>query len=85
MLVDSSFKAKLSDFGLSSRRRLGAVGTPYWMAPELLFDESPTRASDVYALGVVIFEIMTRRLPYEGEDLEEVLTQVRKRLCCNVL
>ena len=35
VLVDSKFRAKVSDFGLSQKRQVGAIGTPYWMAPEL--------------------------------------------------
>ena len=47
------------------------------MAPELLRGEtSQTAASDVYAFGIVLIEVYSRKDPYEGEDANEVLKQV---------
>lgn len=52
ILVDNRLRAKVADFGLSNKNRLGATGTPYWMAPELLRGEtSNTQESDVYSFG----------------------------------
>jgi len=76
-LVDSKLRCKVADFGLSQKRRLGATGTPYWMAPELLRKEtSNTMASDVYAMGIVLYEVYSRSEPYEGEEPMEVLISV---------
>ena len=47
------------------------------MAPELLRGESPnTDKSDIYAFGVLIYEIYTRQNPYEGEEYADVLRQI---------
>jgi len=77
VLIDNNFCAKVTDFGLSGKRTIGAVGTPYWMAPELLNRTTTnTAASDLYAYGVVIYEIYSGRTPYEGERYDEVVRKV---------
>eukprot|EP00980_Cylindrotheca_fusiformis_P024979 scaffold12839_cov119-Cylindrotheca_fusiformis.AAC.5 len=75
ILVDARFRAKVSDFGFSQNKDApGCTGTPYWMAPELLRGESGnTSASDVYSLGIILYEIYSRGDPYEGEDPATVL------------
>ena len=85
ILVDTKFRAKVSDFGLSQKKNIGGTGTPYWMAPELLRGETTnTMASDVYSFGIILYEVYSRREPYEGESSTEVLrlvadTTVNKR------
>uniref|UniRef100_A0A7S1Y4G3 Guanylate cyclase n=1 Tax=Grammatophora oceanica TaxID=210454 RepID=A0A7S1Y4G3_9STRA len=77
VLVDSKFRAKVADFGLSQKKSVGATGTPLWMAPELLRGESEnTSASDVYSFGIILYEVYSRKDPYEGEDHLEVLKLV---------
>ena len=119
-LVDSRFRAKVSDFGFTVKAKVGASGTPYWMvscllasgfesclmdhpsleapfrtylfmcsysslyhhesmlqAPELLRQESVnTAASDVYSFGIMIYEMFSRKDPYEGEEFEKVIRNV---------
>eukprot|EP00571_Detonula_confervacea_P002410 CAMPEP_0172315400 /NCGR_PEP_ID=MMETSP1058-20130122/25061_1 /TAXON_ID=83371 /ORGANISM="Detonula confervacea, Strain CCMP 353" /LENGTH=1336 /DNA_ID=CAMNT_0013029473 /DNA_START=176 /DNA_END=4186 /DNA_ORIENTATION=+ len=78
VLVDSRFRAKIADFGLSAKKKyLGASGTPYWMAPELLRRESSnTAASDVYSFGIILYELYSRKDPYEGENPSTVLNEI---------
>lgn len=74
ILVDSKFRAKVADFGLSQKKQVGATGTPYWMAPECLRGESEnTSASDVYSFGIILYEVYSRSDPYFGEDYHEVI------------
>ncbi|HBY97757.1 MAG TPA: hypothetical protein DEP84_28085 [Chloroflexi bacterium] len=71
ILVDRTGQAKLVDFGTS--RHLSDVwvwtkrqGTePYW-APEVAIDERRSLISDIYSLGVVLYEMVTGRLPYHS-------------------
>ncbi|CAB9516536.1 activated protein kinase catalytic subunit alpha-1 [Seminavis robusta] len=78
ILIDSKFRAKVADFGLSQKHSLGvAAGTPFWMAPELLRGTSVnTAATDMYAYGIILYEVFSRKDPYEGEDPKEVLKLV---------
>lgn len=75
--ASSQFRAKVSDFGLSAKKTVGATGTPAWMAPELLRNEcSNTAASDVYSFGIILYEVFSRKEPYEGENLRNSLKEV---------
>jgi len=77
ILIDSKFRAKVADFGLSQEKGKGGTGTPFWMAPELLRGESAnTAASDVYSFGIILYEVYSRRDPYEEEDPKEVIQLV---------
>eukprot|EP00588_Corethron_pennatum_P001339 CAMPEP_0194299158 /NCGR_PEP_ID=MMETSP0169-20130528/60564_1 /TAXON_ID=218684 /ORGANISM="Corethron pennatum, Strain L29A3" /LENGTH=1505 /DNA_ID=CAMNT_0039049229 /DNA_START=234 /DNA_END=4748 /DNA_ORIENTATION=- len=85
VLIDSRFRAKVSDFGLSQKRQVnatdnkknGVTGTPYWMAPELLSHQSSNgTATDVYSFGVILYEVYSRKDPYEGEFFSEVIKMV---------
>jgi serine/threonine protein kinase/Flp pilus assembly protein TadD len=74
--ADGSLRPVITDFGLASgaNQPSGAFGgTPDYMAPELLRGQKTTKASDLYALGVVLYEIVTGRLPFENQSLESRL------------
>lgn len=56
-LVDRRFRVKLSDFGLGRRYVSGVVGSPLWMAPELLNGTGKNSCeSDMFALGILFYE-----------------------------
>ncbi|CAB9515403.1 activated protein kinase catalytic subunit alpha-1 (Partial), partial [Seminavis robusta] len=82
ILVDGRFRAKVADFGLSTidTDKTGAAGTPYFLAPEILRGETGNTAeSDAYAFGMVIFEMYSRKDPYDGENPLEVLCAVANK------
>jgi len=78
VLVDSSFRGKVADFGLSQKRRMGAVGTPFFVAPQelLRMKNAPNVQTDIYAFGITLCEIFARQDPYHGERCLDVLREV---------
>jgi eukaryotic-like serine/threonine-protein kinase len=74
---------KIFDFGIAkvarARKRLtyaGAVfGTPHYMSPEQARGEEVDQRSDVYALGVMLFETITGKVPFDGDDPLAVMSQ----------
>ena len=75
-------RAKLLDFGLSvAEEEIGEGelwGTPAYMAPELLAGGHRTRESDLFALGVLLYELATGKLPFGGEDGDERAVRARQ-------
>jgi eukaryotic-like serine/threonine-protein kinase len=74
LIVTPDGRVKVTDFGIARAAdgvaitRTGAVmGTPQYLSPEQARGEQATPASDVYALGVVAFECLSGRRPFEGE------------------
>ena len=71
--------AKITDFGIAQARNMGAsdpqavLGTVKYMSPEQLRGEPLTPASDLYALGITLFEICTGALPFEGTGASKAL------------
>ncbi len=71
---------KLADFGLArdgSHRAITRpgllVGTPAYMAPETLLGREPDHRSDLYSLGVILYELFTGCMPYQAETVAEFI------------
>jgi hypothetical protein len=84
ILIDETGEPYLADFGLA--RLIGEhgltrhgvfVGTPHYSSPEQVKLEALDERSDIYALGLVIFEMATGRRPFEAETVAEVLDMQR--------
>jgi eukaryotic-like serine/threonine-protein kinase len=93
--LNSDFCPKIADFGLAQRLAAGAtggdgtgttrsgaiVGTPAYMAPEQAASDRAEigPATDIYALGTILFELLTGRPPFQGVSVLDTLEQVRTR------
>lgn len=79
---------KVTDFGIAQalsetqpREREAVVwGSPHYFSPEQAKGEKPTPASDVYSIGIVMFEMLTGRLPFNGTTQQELaMAHVREQ------
>lgn len=79
MFDPASDTLKLTDFGLARAPAADAtrsgvlLGSPAYMAPELLAGARADARTDLYALAVLLFELLTGRLPFEGQSMGELL------------
>jgi transcriptional regulator with PAS, ATPase and Fis domain len=63
---------RLSDFGLVGAKEGQAAGTPHYMAPEVIQRLRVDRRADLYALGVLLYELVTGEAPFEGSSAAEI-------------
>ena len=80
LMLDSTGKIRITDFGLASlAANIEAsdvrAGTPAYMAPEQLEGKEVTAKSDVYSLGLVLYEILTGRRAFNASTLPELIKQ----------
>ena len=80
--ITDEMVVKLTDFGIAraaEQTRLtqvgSVVGTAAYLAPEQARGDEAKPSADVYALGVVIYQMLTARLPWEGSSLAELATR----------
>ena len=79
VMLDGEGNVRVTDFGLALRQTSGPAdadevraGTPQYMAPEQLAGDRATIQSDLYALGLVLFELFTGRRVFEAKTLHEL-------------
>jgi serine/threonine protein kinase len=80
--LDSAGKVKLMDFGIAKSEGIAltragfTLGTPYYMAPEQVLGQPVTPQADVYAFGILLFEVLTGLKPIVGESVEKIFNQI---------
>jgi len=76
VMLDGKGRARITDFGLAiatadADREKSPAGTPGYLAPELYDGRPPSVQSDVYALGLVLYELFTGKRPFEASSARE--------------
>ncbi len=73
---------KITDFGIaritdSNRTKTGAIyGTPSYMSPEHLAGKALDGRTDLFSLGVMLYQLLTGKLPFEGESLATLMFKI---------
>ncbi len=87
ILVDRSGNAKVLDLGIadqapssfaSAASSTSVKGTPAYMAPEQIDGKPPNASMDVFSLGIVLFEILTKQRPFSGTTVGELARAIRR-------
>ncbi len=81
ILLDSKERAKLCDFGWSNffnanSKRMTYCGTPDYLSPEMIKKEGHDQTIDLWNLGVLLFELLTGRPPFQGADQKELFANI---------
>jgi serine/threonine protein kinase len=76
ILVASGDKIKLADFGIArineaATSRMSGGGTPVYMSPEQILDQEVDARSDIYSLGITMYEMLAGRPPFQGPKLRD--------------
>jgi hypothetical protein len=82
VLLSRRGEVKLTDFGIARdlsepQDGLGVVGTPAYMSPEQVLGDRVDLRSDLFALGIVLYEMLTGRRPFEEEAGRTVMQKIR--------
>ena len=87
VLLTTEQDVKISDFGVALLTHMdatdtqvdGVVGSPLYMAPELLREENATNQSDVFSVGVVMYELLTGKQPFVADSLPSIIYNITER------
>ena len=75
------YQAKLGDMNVSKVTRQGMnrtqTGTPYYASPEVWRDEAYSLKSDIWSLGVVLYEMLSLVPPFQGKDMNTLFQKIQ--------
>ena len=81
VLLNEGMVAKLTDFGWSNyiqeeKERKTVCGTPIYLAPEIIKEAGHDERVDIWCIGVLLFELITGRVPFQGKDIETLKSNI---------
>lgn len=83
ILIDQDGQVKITDFGIAlAQNKFGAangkepvIGSIHYLAPEVTRGQVASEKSDIYALGVILYQLLTGQVPYQGDSADRVAYQ----------
>jgi eukaryotic-like serine/threonine-protein kinase len=84
LMLDADGRVKISDFGIAKMAGQGTeltisgavMGSPHYLSPEQVRGEELDGRSDLFSLGIVLYEMLTGRRPFEGETISTLVFQI---------
>ncbi len=81
VLLNEGIVAKLTDFGWSNyiqedKERKTVCGTPIYLAPEIIKEQGHDERVDIWCIGVLLFELITGTVPFKGNDIETLKSNI---------
>ena len=81
VLLNEGIVAKLTDFGWSNyiqedKERKTVCGTPIYLAPEIIKEQGHDERVDIWCIGVLLFELITGNVPFKGNDIETLKSNI---------
>ena len=82
ILLSDQEDIKISDFGTAhisttqTTQVQGFLGSPAYMSPEQINEENPSVQSDIYSMGIVLYELLTGRLPFTAQSFPSMLNKI---------
>ncbi len=82
ILLTEDLDVRLADFGIAQLLKgedtqiVGILGSPFYMSPEQVSDKALTSQTDIYSLGIVLFELLTGETPFRADSLPGLLQKI---------
>jgi len=82
IMLTADGDVRIVDFGIAHNPMSemtpvsGLLGSPSYMSPEAVRDDKPSNQSDLYSIGVVMYELLTGKRPYQGDSLSRLVHQI---------
>jgi serine/threonine protein kinase len=84
LFLNAQDRLRIGDFGISkvlggtSAFAKTAIGTPYYLSPEICMEKPYSFASDMWALGCILYEIATLRVPFDASSLQSLMNKITR-------